>query len=57
MADGDSVTHPVSFIRHLDHPILLGLFMYLLVTAIGSLVAWGFKSAGMPGPATLAQIH
>jgi hypothetical protein len=57
MADENSVTHPVSFVKNLDHPLLFGFFIYLLVTAIGSLVAWGFKSAGMPGPAMMAQIH
>ena len=53
MAEGGG---PVNFVRHLDHPLLFLIFLTLGVTATQALLTWGFKKAGMPGPAALTQL-
>lgn len=49
MAKGDSVA------QALDHPIFFSLVVTLCVVAWMALATWGFKAAGLPGPAALFQ--
>lgn len=39
----------------MDHPIVFVFFMTLAVLGASALLTWGFKAAGLPGPAALAQ--
>lgn len=39
----------------MDHPIVFAFFMTLSVIGMTSLLTWGFKRAGLPGPAALTQ--
>jgi hypothetical protein len=39
----------------LDHPIVFVFFITLAVLGMSSLLTWGFKAAGLPGPAALSQ--
>jgi hypothetical protein len=39
----------------LDHPIVFAFLITLVVLGTSSLLTWGFKSAGMAGPAALSQ--
>lgn len=42
-------------LKGLDHPIVFVFFMTLAVTGTASLITWGLKRAGLPGPAALFQ--
>lgn len=39
----------------LDHPIFFSLVITLVVVGWMALFTWGFKAAGLPGPAALFQ--
>lgn len=39
----------------LDHPIFFSFVITLAVVAWMAILSWGFKAAGMPGPAGLFQ--
>lgn len=43
------------FRQSLDHPIFFTFVIALTTVAWCALLAWGFKAAGMPGPAGLLQ--
>lgn len=43
------------FMKTLDHPLLFLFFLLLALTGLSSVVTWGFKAAGLNGPATLIQ--
>lgn len=49
MADGKKV------LDSLDHPIIFIFFVTLAVCGTMSLLTWGFKAAGMAGPAAVVQ--
>lgn len=42
-------------VESLDHPIVFIFFTTLAVLGMSALMTWGFKRAGMSGPAALAQ--
>lgn len=42
-------------VEALDHPIVFVLFITMAVIGMSALLTWGFKKAGLPGPATLVQ--
>jgi asparagine N-glycosylation enzyme membrane subunit Stt3 len=43
------------FLNAMDHPIPFLLFMLLALWGLAALLTYGFKKAGMPGPAAFFQ--
>lgn len=39
----------------LDHPIFFSIVITMVVVAWMAVATWGFKAAGLPGPAALFQ--
>lgn len=42
-------------VEELDHPIPFVLAITIAVMCMSALLTWGFKAAGLPGPAALFQ--
>lgn len=42
-------------IESLDHPVVFVVLITFAVCGCSALMTWGFKAAGLAGPATLVQ--
>jgi hypothetical protein len=45
----------MEFLKHLDHPLLFLLFLFMALKGFEAVVTWAAKEAGLNGLAVLAQ--